>query len=822
LISLVGLVISGLASFNLLPKFATAAIVNACSPSESLEGSNCTFTKISNPQYKTKCAAGYTLMDAVCTKFNLQSCSSFTQGLDAENGFCKLDLSSPVYGTEINDNDGRQCGGVGTNFKRYSVGRPRTDTSGPIVCGNNFSLLDKSTFRFLPRSITEITNLSSVQTENLFAACPVGYTEASPNKCSRPAVAQKCSQGGETFVNKNCIPCPAGQYCPVNGVISKTVTVCANGGNLGNNQCIAPIKYSIITYTDGCTSEYVNKDKSCAVIENRTHDTGCSYFYTSEFVNVTATLGGDGYCTTSGRSDFDSASITRVSDFNCNGVGTYYYNYNVAYDPLVCGNDYNAVGKTGFKWLPLTFTKITSLQKIPSSSTICPVGWTSFDNSNNCSQAPIVQEYRQPVDCPVDTYCPGGNVNPIPCPAGSTSPARSTKISDCVIKICTNGAINPPACNQCPAGLQIVNNLCQPICPSGVTRDQNNNCTICINGAANPSSGCNACPAGYQFNGSNCIVIVNVVCKNGFELANHKCICPSPKVIVNKLVGYKGNYEAFCESQILSSSSSSLVSSTSSSSILVSRSSSSSSSISSSSLPVSVSGYVYVDSNNNGIFENNESPIGGVTITLTGTQDPCKNLNIITTTNASGYYQFSGLPACSYSVTQTQPTNYNNGITSVGTVNGIRVGAISVTNKIDNIALASGQNSINNNFGELLINVPVNNNGGTTIINNNNNNPITNNNNSVSNNNVVNNYSVLPEKVYHAPKPQLIPMATPVNVTYYQSPVTTVTETIRSGGFNIVLIISSIIATASFGLIYTQGKRNQGFGNYTFKNSIEK
>ena len=748
---------------------------------------------------------------SVCAKFNTQACAYFKQALDAENGMCKLDLSSPVYGTEINDNDGRQCNGIGTNFKRYSVGLPNNSTSGPVVCGNNFSLLDKTTFRFLPRVITEISNLTSIQTQNIYSSCPAGYLEVAQNKCSRPATAQSCNSGGEIFVNNNCMPCPAGQYCPGDGVITKLATVCANGGTLNNNQCIAPIKYSTITYVDGCAGEYTKKDQSCAIVETRTHDLACSYFYTSENVNITATLGLDGYCSTGGRADFASASIVRVSDFNCNGAGTYYYNYNVAYDPLVCGNDYNVVGKTGFKWLPDTFTKITALQKIPNTVLVCPTGWTSFDNSNNCSQAPITQEFRNPVECPINTYCPGSNTNPIPCPVGTTSQSRSTKLSDCVFAACNNGTLNPPACNQCREGLQPIDNTCLLVCPSGVNRDSYNNCAICTNGAVNPSSGCNACRSGYVFNGSNCVLISNIICKHGFEQVSNNCVCLSPKITINKFVR-SGTSETFCEN-LPSSSSSSAVSSISSSSSVVS----------SIVLPVSISGYVYVDANNNGNFESSESSISGVTMTLRGTQDPCKNVNLSTTTASNGYYQFSNLVPCTYSVTETQPSNYNNGTTTIGTVNGFKVGTLNVNDSVDNITLNAGQNSINNNFGEVLINLPItNNNSGAIIINNNNNNPTTNNNNSV-NNNVVNNYQAAATIAQPAPKPNFIPMATPINpVTYYQSPVANVTETIRSGGFNIVIIISTLIASASFVLIYLRGKRNQRFGNYTFKNNIGK
>lgn len=787
------MLIGGLININIFQKLASASVIESCSTSEILENGNCIFTKVTNSQYETKCASDYTLMDGVCTKFITQSCSYFSQAIEAESGFCKLNLSNSsntVFANEIVDNDGRQCNGVGTNFKRYNVNLSLTgSTLGPVICGNNFSALDKTTFRFLPRIIIEITNLSSIQTQVTYPPCPSNYSELLPNKCSRPAIVQGCSAGGEIFDNNVCLPCPAGQYCPTDGTITKILTVCTSGGNLISNLCVAPNKYSTVTYIDGCTSEYVKKDQSCAIVENRTHDTGCSYFYSSENINVTASQGPDGYCSTGGRIDFSSASIVRVSDFNCNGVGTYYYNYNVAFDPLVCGNDYSIVGRSGFKWLPLTFTRITNLQKIPVTSLVCPTGWVSFDSSNNCSQPPITQEYKKAIDCPINTYCPGSTTTPIACPAGTTSPVRSIKLSDCTVIKCTNGATNAPSCNQCLSGMQLINNQCLPICPNGINRDNSNNCTICVNGAANPSSGCNACPASYQFSGYICVQIPNIICKNGFDLVNSSCVCISPKVIIDKPINNSGLYETVCQNQASSSS-------------------------------VTISGYVYVDSNNNGNFESNESPLAGVTITLLGIQYPCKNSNIYTTTNANGFYQFSNQLPCNYTVIETQPSGYNNGVTTAGTVNGVRVGNVSISDKIENIVLTEGQNSINNNFGEVLINSPVSTNGGATIINNNNN-PVTNNNNSVSNNNVVNNYPA--PVAQQAPKPQFIPMTAPVAPTiYYSSPVANVTETIRSGGFNVILIISTLVAVASFGLIYIRGKPNRRFQNYAFSNCIDK
>lgn len=180
---------------------------------------------------------------------------------------------------------------------------------------------------------------------------------------------------------------------------------------------------------------------------------------------------------------------------------------------------------------------------------------------------------------------------------------------------------------------------------------------------------------------------------------------------------------------------------------------------------------------------------------------------------------------------QTQPSGYNSTITTSGTINGVKVGTINTNNKIENITITAGQSSINNNFGEILINLSATNSGGgTTVINNNN--PTTNNN--LVNNNIVNNYQSPATPLVTAPiaspvvtitqpiqKPNFIPMASPVNsVVYYQSPVVSVTETIRSGGFNIIIIISTIVAAFSFAFIYMRGKRNQGFGDYTFENNI--
>lgn len=66
--------------------------------------------------------------------------------------------------------------------------------------------------------------------------------------------------------------------------------------------------------------------------------------------------------------------------------------------------------------------------------------------------------------------------NPATCPVSQVCP-------------CTNGATNPPACDQCPQGQSLVNGQCVGSCP---------------NGATNPPA-CNQCPTGQIFNGTQCI-----------------------------------------------------------------------------------------------------------------------------------------------------------------------------------------------------------------------------------------------------------------------------------------------------------------------------
>ncbi len=113
--------------------------------------------------------------------------------------------------------------------------------------------------------------------------------------------------------------------------------------------------------------------------------------------------------------------------------------------------------------------------------------------------------------------------------------------------------------------------------------------------------------------------------------------------------------------------------------------------------PNSLSGFVYLDDNNNGVKDALEVGIPGVTVTLTGTDDLGNAVGPVTmATAADGSYTFPNLRPGTYSLTETQPIGYQDGKDAVGTINGVLANDL-----ISSITLKSGDNGSNYNFGEL-------------------------------------------------------------------------------------------------------------------------
>lgn len=111
-------------------------------------------------------------------------------------------------------------------------------------------------------------------------------------------------------------------------------------------------------------------------------------------------------------------------------------------------------------------------------------------------------------------------------------------------------------------------------------------------------------------------------------------------------------------------------------------------------LPATLSGNVYFDANNDGVFDADESGIGGVTIELVGP------VTVTTTTAADGSWSFSNLPPGDYTVSEVQPGGWTDGLDTVGTVGGVPSGDDSVSDVFSAIVLGPGSAGVEYNFGE--------------------------------------------------------------------------------------------------------------------------
>jgi fimbrial isopeptide formation D2 family protein/uncharacterized repeat protein (TIGR01451 family) len=117
----------------------------------------------------------------------------------------------------------------------------------------------------------------------------------------------------------------------------------------------------------------------------------------------------------------------------------------------------------------------------------------------------------------------------------------------------------------------------------------------------------------------------------------------------------------------------------------------------------SLSGTVYHDLNNDGIIQANEPRISGVLVTLTGVDlfgnpvlDPATGQPYTATTDANGNYSFNTVIPGTYTITETQPANYNDGIDTSGTLGGNPA----VNDRVTGIVVGPNQDGTQYNFGE--------------------------------------------------------------------------------------------------------------------------
>jgi hypothetical protein len=111
----------------------------------------------------------------------------------------------------------------------------------------------------------------------------------------------------------------------------------------------------------------------------------------------------------------------------------------------------------------------------------------------------------------------------------------------------------------------------------------------------------------------------------------------------------------------------------------------------------SISGFVYIDVNNNGIFDDFENRLAGVMIRLTGLDDQGRALPERTVmTDVNGYYQFDNLDAGVYTIHEIQPEGFTNGQNTIG--RGARL-ARAFDDSFE-VVVFSGDQLDNFNFGE--------------------------------------------------------------------------------------------------------------------------
>ncbi len=113
----------------------------------------------------------------------------------------------------------------------------------------------------------------------------------------------------------------------------------------------------------------------------------------------------------------------------------------------------------------------------------------------------------------------------------------------------------------------------------------------------------------------------------------------------------------------------------------------------------SLAGKVYLDANYTGRFDEGDSGLAGVFVTLTGIDDRGRTVSLTTVTDAAGNYSFSRLRPGQYTLTETQPANYADGAETLGSLGG----CLGVDDVISLITLKANDKGVGYNFGELSI-----------------------------------------------------------------------------------------------------------------------
>ncbi|MFO0954774.1 MAG: SdrD B-like domain-containing protein, partial [Isosphaeraceae bacterium] len=111
--------------------------------------------------------------------------------------------------------------------------------------------------------------------------------------------------------------------------------------------------------------------------------------------------------------------------------------------------------------------------------------------------------------------------------------------------------------------------------------------------------------------------------------------------------------------------------------------------------PASLAGSVYSDTNRDGVRGGSEPGLPGVTVTLSGTDDHGQTVQRTAVTGPGGSYRFDDLRPGTYSLTESQPPAWGDGLDATGSAGGA-VG----NDTVQSIVLDPGQSASRYTFGE--------------------------------------------------------------------------------------------------------------------------
>jgi hypothetical protein len=112
-------------------------------------------------------------------------------------------------------------------------------------------------------------------------------------------------------------------------------------------------------------------------------------------------------------------------------------------------------------------------------------------------------------------------------------------------------------------------------------------------------------------------------------------------------------------------------------------------------LPNGLSGFVYLDANDNGVKDANEFGVATVKVTLRGKDDSNHPVFLSTKTDANGLYQFDDLRPGQYTLTEAQPRILRSGRDTSGS----QGGQVS-RNRFSRVVLRAEAQGVDYNFGE--------------------------------------------------------------------------------------------------------------------------